>query len=287
MKITTGNINALAGLRNDTRYIQVSTPIQPGNSGGPVVDRDGFVLGITSATFSKSAADEIGITAQNVNFAIRASVAETFMQTQSVDPTKGERSADALPLQTADLADQIAPSVYQILCYGKRDAIGTTRTAETSVDLPAPSIKVFMDAPGHDAIGFDYKMVRDVSYPECRDICQAEGKCQAITYNIAHKVCFLKDDIVALIRNMNAMASYASGKAAEVIVSDFTSFSGMDLPGGDYKRLRRSNYLSCFTACIGDLKCKAFSYVPKKAECWLKDRLGKPRATKGVELGIK
>lgn len=80
IKITTGNVNALAGLRNDTRYIQISTPIQPGNSGGPVVDRAGYLLGITTATFSKKAADEIGITAQNVNFAIRASVAELFLQ---------------------------------------------------------------------------------------------------------------------------------------------------------------------------------------------------------------
>ncbi len=59
VKITTGNVNALAGLRNDTRYIQISTPIQPGNSGGPIVDRDGLLVGITSATFSKQAADEI------------------------------------------------------------------------------------------------------------------------------------------------------------------------------------------------------------------------------------
>ncbi|MFW8588848.1 trypsin-like peptidase domain-containing protein [Rhizobium beringeri] len=34
VKVTTGNVNALAGIRNDTRYIQISTPIQPGNSGG-------------------------------------------------------------------------------------------------------------------------------------------------------------------------------------------------------------------------------------------------------------
>ncbi|WP_152971308.1 S1 family peptidase, partial [Rhizobium ecuadorense] len=82
VKITTGNVNALAGIRNDTRYIQISTPIQPGNSGGPVVDRNGLLLGITSATLSKRTADEIGITAQNVNFAIRASVAELFLQSQ-------------------------------------------------------------------------------------------------------------------------------------------------------------------------------------------------------------
>lgn len=58
----------IAGIRNDTRYIQISTPIRPGNSGG-------LLLGIASATLSKRTADEIGITAHNVNFAIRASVA--------------------------------------------------------------------------------------------------------------------------------------------------------------------------------------------------------------------
>ncbi len=70
-------------------------------------------------------------------------------------------------------------------------------------------------------------------------------------------------------------------------MSDFTSYSGMDTAGGYYKRLRDTNYLECFTACIGDNVCKAFSYVPKKSECWLKDSLGHPRITKGVELGVK
>lgn len=95
VKVTTGNVNALAGLRNDTRYIQISTPIQPGNSGGPVVDRDGLLMGITSATLSKGIADEIGITAQNVNFAIRASVADLFLQSQEslANPATGRQTS--------------------------------------------------------------------------------------------------------------------------------------------------------------------------------------------------
>lgn len=122
VKVTTGNVNALAGIRNDTRYIQISTPIQPGNSGGPVVDRNGYLLGITSATLSKKTADEIGITAQNVNFAIRASVAELFMQSQSLTDQAAESPANQTPLSTADLADSVTPSVFQILCYPKPDA---------------------------------------------------------------------------------------------------------------------------------------------------------------------
>lgn len=92
---------------------------------------------------------------------------------------------------------------------------------------------------------------------------------------------------MALIRNSDAMAGYTSAKSAEVIVSDFTSYSDIDLPGGDYKRIRQTDYIQCFLSCIEDNSCRAFSYVRRKHECWLKNQLGKPRPIKGVELGVK
>ncbi|TAX38982.1 trypsin-like peptidase domain-containing protein [Rhizobium leguminosarum] len=139
VKITTGNVNALAGIRNDTRYIQISTPIQPGNSGGPVLDRNGYLLGITSATLSKKTADEIGITAQNVNFAIRASVAELFMQSQSLVDQAADTTENPTTLSTADLADRVTPSVFQILCYPKTDArLAIAREAPISIQTQPP-----------------------------------------------------------------------------------------------------------------------------------------------------
>jgi hypothetical protein len=135
VKITTGNVNALAGIRNDTRYIQISTPIQPGNSGGPVVDRNGYLLGITSATLSKRTADEIGINPQNVNFAIRASVADLFMQSQSLVNQTIDKMENPTSLSTADLADHVTPSVFQILCYPRNDA----RVAAAPPEVPNPA----------------------------------------------------------------------------------------------------------------------------------------------------
>jgi S1-C subfamily serine protease len=46
---TLGNVTALAGLGDDSRYLQVSVPVQPGNSGGPLLDQSGNVVGIVSA----------------------------------------------------------------------------------------------------------------------------------------------------------------------------------------------------------------------------------------------
>lgn len=97
----------------------------------------------------------------------------------------------------------------------------------------------------------------------------------------------LKGDVVALIKNKDALAAFRSFKANDVFLSDFTAYSGFDFPGGDYARIKRTDYFNCFMACIRDNQCRAFSYIPKKKECWLKDRLGQPRTMRGVELGMK
>lgn len=288
IKVTAGNVSALAGLHNDTRHLQISTPIQPGNSGGPIIDRDGYLLGITTATLSKEAADRIGVPAQNVNFAIRASVADLFMQSQSIANQSGDKSADQSSQSTADLMDRITPSVFQVLCYGKPELRVESSPKDQVAKRPENATShILLDARGYDAIGFDYTTVRDVTYQGCRAACERDGLCKAITYNAKHRVCFLKDNVVALIRNSDAMAAYSSSKAVDVIMSDFTSYSGMDIPGGDYKRIRQTNYLECFVSCIGDKACRAFAYVSKKKECWLKDTLGRPMAIKGIELGVK
>jgi hypothetical protein len=120
VKITTGNINSLVGMANDSRYLQISAPIQPGNSGGPLVDRAGHVIGISTATLGTKYAAQTGILPQNVNFAIRASVLEAFLQARGVAFQTVE-TAEA-PLATPDLAELVSKSVFQILCYQARPA---------------------------------------------------------------------------------------------------------------------------------------------------------------------
>ncbi len=53
---TTGNVTALAGIGDDTRYIQISAPIQPGNSGGPLLDENGNLVGIVTSKLNVIAA---------------------------------------------------------------------------------------------------------------------------------------------------------------------------------------------------------------------------------------
>lgn len=82
---TMGYVSALAGLHNDTREYQISAPVQPGNSGGPLVDQSGNVVGVVNAKLNALAvANKQGDIPQNVNFAIKASVAQNFLETNGV-----------------------------------------------------------------------------------------------------------------------------------------------------------------------------------------------------------
>ena len=68
IKFTDGKISSKTGIQGDITTYQISVPIQPGNSGGPLFDYDGNLIGITSSGVNR----ELDIT-ENVNYAIKSS----------------------------------------------------------------------------------------------------------------------------------------------------------------------------------------------------------------------
>jgi S1-C subfamily serine protease len=80
-KYSEGVINAMTGLKDDPAFFQVSLPVQPGNSGGPLFNERGEVIGITTASLSPLAMDTMGTTAQNVNYAIKSSFLKNLLST--------------------------------------------------------------------------------------------------------------------------------------------------------------------------------------------------------------
>ena len=79
-KYSEGTISALSGLHNDDSWIQMSTPIQPGNSGGPLVNESGQVVGIVTATAAVERFFAVtGSLPQNINWAIKAEYASALI----------------------------------------------------------------------------------------------------------------------------------------------------------------------------------------------------------------
>jgi S1-C subfamily serine protease len=80
-KATFGRVNSLTGLLGDVRFIQIDVPIQPGNSGGPLIDSSGRVVGIVTARLDELATLQAsGALPQNVNYATKSDYLIPFLR---------------------------------------------------------------------------------------------------------------------------------------------------------------------------------------------------------------
>lgn len=113
-QVTAGNVTALAGLNNDSRFIQISAPVQPGSSGGPVVDSSGNIVGVVVSKLNAlKLATVTGDVAQNINFAINLSTLESFLK---INKVVYEKKSSRIELKTADVAEQAKPYTALIEC---------------------------------------------------------------------------------------------------------------------------------------------------------------------------
>jgi serine protease Do len=111
---TVGYITSAAGLNDDTSQLQISAPVQPGNSGGPLVDRHGNVVGVIVSKLNVlRVAKFIKDVPQNVNFAIKASIAASFLEANGV-PIPVNESQDKL--EPADIAARSKKYTVRVIC---------------------------------------------------------------------------------------------------------------------------------------------------------------------------
>lgn len=108
INVTRGAVSSLSGIRGDTTRMQITAPVQPGNSGGPVLSIEGEVLGIVvSKLDALKVADAIGDIPQNVNFAVRGEVAVRFLEANGVEPVMNKDFSLKAPTRLAEYATKI------------------------------------------------------------------------------------------------------------------------------------------------------------------------------------
>jgi Trypsin-like peptidase domain/Domain of unknown function (DUF4189) len=142
--VTTGIVSSLAGLRDDRTRFQISAPVQPGNSGGPVLDKEGNVVGMVVSKLNVlRIARMTGDIPQNVNFAIPASIITSVLDANSVKYQVG--SSDSVK-SAAEIVSAASPGVVSLECQGRDRGAATT---------DAPMVPAPAGLGGYSAIAWD------------------------------------------------------------------------------------------------------------------------------------
>ncbi len=118
--VTTGIVNSLSGLLNNTRYLQISAAVQPGNSGGPLLDNGGEIIGMVAAKLNfLKFVRATGNIPENINFAIKTGAIRDFLDNSAVPYQTTEPKAE---LKTADIAQAARAYTLLISCNATEQA---------------------------------------------------------------------------------------------------------------------------------------------------------------------
>ena len=114
MKITKGIVSSLSGLRNNYSNMQIDAALQPGNSGGPVIDDKGNVVGVAVAKLDLAkVVEEWGVVPEGTNFSVKSSVVRNFMESNGVVALKPRTN----PISKQKLARQVTDGTLYLSCW--------------------------------------------------------------------------------------------------------------------------------------------------------------------------
>ena len=123
--VTTGIVSNLAGPGNDRRLFQMTAPIHPGSSGGPVLDAAGNVVGVATAKLDPFAvAQATGDIPQNISFAVSTGMTRAFLDAEGI-PYELSPSNEALDTET--IAATARASTVRIECREVTNRYGELR----------------------------------------------------------------------------------------------------------------------------------------------------------------
>jgi S1-C subfamily serine protease len=117
-KVTKGVISSLRGIQDDLRNYQIDAAVQPGNSGGPLADEAGNVLGVVVARLNdQTVMATTGAIPQNVNYAVKASYVMAFLQGHPDVLSRVQMANEEQAENFEQAVDQMLSSVVMILIY--------------------------------------------------------------------------------------------------------------------------------------------------------------------------
>ena len=115
LTVTSGNVSALRGADGSSNRVMITAPVQPGNSGGPLLNKKGAVIGVVVSRVDDIAMlQETGTLPQNMNFAVPSGPLLTFLRQKRIPPMQGNGVGGELG---AELPAGYSEAVVPVNCY--------------------------------------------------------------------------------------------------------------------------------------------------------------------------
>lgn len=115
-KLTEGIINATTGFAGDPQLLQVSVGMQAGNSGGPLLNMQGEVVGVVCAKLDALVVWALsGDLPQNVGYAIKVGYVRTLLESAGAKGRPPGTARTPAPASLEELAGRVRPSVFQVI----------------------------------------------------------------------------------------------------------------------------------------------------------------------------
>ena len=114
IKVTKGVVSSLSGLGDNSGQIQIDAALQPGNSGGPIIDENGNVVGVAVAKLDlEKSIESFGVVPENVNFGIKLSSLKTFLEDNNVNYVTGFQR----PIKNSALGKLASEATVLLSCW--------------------------------------------------------------------------------------------------------------------------------------------------------------------------
>ena len=112
-----GSLSSLSGYSNDTSMYQISIPVNPGNSGGPLLDENGNIIGVIRGKVTGAEATGFAIKANEI---LRSINAVAMADSTRLDLlAQGSKKTPLKRLKRAEQIKRINPYVFNVLVYKK------------------------------------------------------------------------------------------------------------------------------------------------------------------------
>ena len=163
--------------------------------------------------------------------------------------------------------------------------------SNSTTKKPEPPLRnmVFKIKDGTDLFGLDLPgmPLTGMTLDLCQNACNSNFACQAFTFNRKSSTYFLKSGADFSVGYEFAIAGYPIEIESKIKQSEIKIHQRTDAIGSDYQSKDDVSLEQCIRECDESSRCRAFTYIAKQRQCWLKSAYSTLANKRGVVSGVK